>query len=459
MSASALPLPPTFNESYDQSFVLRSQNTYGRDFAEPLSRPDDVFWSLCRVLETLLFVAERHNIPMWAEYGTLLGLKRDGSPILWDYDGDVGILDKDRITLLEAVQKDQKAGLCPEDFVMDEQYYQDRGCMACYFRDHRNEICDIIFYEERDGMVASLQSEKILTEYPCAYNYSLPVEDVFPLEPTIMLGHRIYTWKNWQRPLDLVYGDWRTPLKDKSSWIVFDFHGPCVVPVPVHDNVDTFQQFRELKEKSKVPLILRKTALLETTEERYRQAVKFQKRPVFGYTDSTTWEPQNEAVDVFWTEYLEHRLRFNVVDAPCDDLDVMPKEWTEYAHKMLGKDFDDSALCWVLTNAPCVSHWHTDHMYNGPGQGNPGGWMKVQKGRKIWWALPQEHLNHLISKGHPYGSLAKLSLSEMLQLENSYAWGKILYGEVSDGDIFWFPPECLHKVITLEDTYGFGGYV
>ena len=39
------------------------------------------------------------------------------------------------------------------------------------------------------------------------------VEDVLPLKPDILLGHRVWTWNNWEMPLNLTYGDWRTPLK------------------------------------------------------------------------------------------------------------------------------------------------------------------------------------------------------------------------------------------------------
>jgi hypothetical protein len=84
------------------------------------------------VLEALLTVAEKHNIQVWADYGTLLGLKRDKGVILWDYDADLGMFDVDRERLLEAVKIEQAKGTITPLLVMDEKYYDDRGCMAAY---------------------------------------------------------------------------------------------------------------------------------------------------------------------------------------------------------------------------------------------------------------------------------------------------------------------------------------
>jgi lipopolysaccharide cholinephosphotransferase len=97
-----------------------------------LQTPDPVHWRICSVLESLLTVAEKHGIQMWADYGTLLGLKRERGVILWDYDADLGMFDSDREKLLAAVKLEQQKGTITPLLVMDENYYKDRGCMAAY---------------------------------------------------------------------------------------------------------------------------------------------------------------------------------------------------------------------------------------------------------------------------------------------------------------------------------------
>ncbi len=82
------PASQLFNPSYNSTLSPQQyQDKYGRVFDSRLTAPDPVHWRICTILESLLKVAEYHNIKMWADYGTLLGLKRDRGVILWDYDG------------------------------------------------------------------------------------------------------------------------------------------------------------------------------------------------------------------------------------------------------------------------------------------------------------------------------------------------------------------------------------
>lgn len=248
------------NPTYDAAAMpLASQEKYGRVFSSRLDKPDRVYYRICSVLESLLKVAAYHNIQMWADYGTLLGLKRERGVILWDYDADLGMFQADRERLLAAVKLEQERGSITPDLIMDEAYYNDVGCMAgagagdpakpVFFFDlvllrpafsvpqgrregqgeHlRHQLSTLradgwlsptltcalpVFNVIENGVVKSLQTQAVLDEYPCAYNYMGKVEDVLPLKPDILLGHRVWTWNNWEMPLNLTYGDWRTPLK------------------------------------------------------------------------------------------------------------------------------------------------------------------------------------------------------------------------------------------------------
>jgi hypothetical protein len=45
--------------------------------------------------DNLLILLNKYGIAYWADYGTLLGVVRDGDMIPWDYDVDFGILDSE----------------------------------------------------------------------------------------------------------------------------------------------------------------------------------------------------------------------------------------------------------------------------------------------------------------------------------------------------------------------------
>lgn len=95
------------------------------------------------------------------------------------------------------------------------------------------KLTNVFVFDVALDMVKSLQEQKVLDDYPCAYNYMGKVSDVLPLLPDTLLGHRVWTWNNWQLPLDLTYGNWRKPLKSVADWIVPAFHGPSVHPIKV----------------------------------------------------------------------------------------------------------------------------------------------------------------------------------------------------------------------------------
>lgn len=87
-AAAATVASSLVNPNYNSTLSPQQyQDKYGRVFDSRLTQPDAVHWRICTIIESLLKVAEYHNIKMWADYGTLLGLKRDKGVILWDYDG------------------------------------------------------------------------------------------------------------------------------------------------------------------------------------------------------------------------------------------------------------------------------------------------------------------------------------------------------------------------------------
>lgn len=58
--------------------------------------------ALRRILKDVAFVLNRHGIDYWADFGTLLGLSRDGDVILGDKDVDLCVLDVERPRVMAA---------------------------------------------------------------------------------------------------------------------------------------------------------------------------------------------------------------------------------------------------------------------------------------------------------------------------------------------------------------------
>jgi hypothetical protein len=58
--------------------------------------------ALRRVLHDVAEILGAHGVPYWADFGTLLGLARDGDIILGDKDVDLCVLDRDRPLVMGA---------------------------------------------------------------------------------------------------------------------------------------------------------------------------------------------------------------------------------------------------------------------------------------------------------------------------------------------------------------------
>lgn len=71
-------------------------------------------------------------------------------------------------------------------------------------------------------------------------------------------------------------------------------------------------------------VIFRQTSLLDTTEQQYRAALAVQKRPIFGYKSSIEWDKHHASATETYDLFCNRALPYNIVDAPVDDLSVLP---------------------------------------------------------------------------------------------------------------------------------------
>ncbi len=413
----------------------------------PLLKPTQSYWNLTKLTEIFLHHCERHNIVVWAEFGSLIGLKRHGGAVIpWDYDGDFGMMVADKERFLKTFIEETE-----DEIVADrDYYYSDPGCMAFYLKNYPDDIIDIIFYEETEHNINSLMNEKTKHDYPSNDGYCYQKVDFYPLSKELMLGHFVYVPYNWDKILTINYGTWKEYPDKFKNYIDQPFLGS-----PFHEmsrySINNFEELKKLVDTSTVPFILDKTDFLSCDQEQYQKLIDNQSSGIYGYKSSISWSYLEEPAHKVWTDYLSKSLTHNVVDSPIDDKSFLPEIWNKYVENKLG-DWYKLSLCWVMTNSPKVTHFHTDPEY-------AGGYMKLLAGEKIWWCIAPLDYHYLCNKGYSVKSLAKLQIHELMQLENNYLFGKIYTGVVRDEDLLWFPVNTLHKVITTKDSYEFGGYL
>jgi phosphorylcholine metabolism protein LicD len=109
-------------------------------------RPDCCTHLLKEVLFFTTDLLERHGIPYWIDYGTLLGAVRDGGFIPWDSDADLGVDRKDWPRVLELLPEFERAGY----------FYWERpdgGAIASSTQNWNH--LDIFYWEERDGWMVN----------------------------------------------------------------------------------------------------------------------------------------------------------------------------------------------------------------------------------------------------------------------------------------------------------------
>ena len=412
------------------------------------NNPVQSYINISTIIETLLAHCEKHNIKIWAEYGTLIGWDRHNGVIPWDYDGDFGILVEDKDRLIKTF-KDEHSSF----YNMDIGYYNDNGCLAVLLNGNDNDLVDIIFFQDLGDRIDSLQSVVTKKEYPCNYDYCYQKEDLFPLKKTLFLGHNMYIPNNWKKVLEITYKDWKMYPNEFSEFIDPKYCSSAFKNIQ-ELNIDNFKELVTAVENLKEPFILRKTKFLDYNFDNFEKLINKQKE-IYGYKSSITWDFNTINGTDIWNSFKNNTLKINIVDSPTiiddDDVQVLDPEWKDYARNKL-KENNHFALTWILTNSPKITHFHTDPEF-------AGGYMKLLEGEKIWWCIKGEDLDYLVSKGNSFESLRELPLFEILKLENFYLWGKIFVNRLEDGDFLWFPLRCLHKVTTLRNSYGFGGYL
>lgn len=405
------------------------------------------YWTLSRIIEQLLDHCQRHDIILWPEFGTLIGVLRHSGVIPWDYDGNFALFADSKQKLIDTWNGENY-----ELFELDMNYYNDIGSGVVKTIGNEQDVVDLVFYEAKDERFESLQTEENISRYAAVDRYRYSKDEILPLTTTTLLGRRVFLPA---RPLPILqrhYGVWQEYPTEFDSWRLSRFVLPPVRPLPRKIATSVQSLIAVVDENPEIPFIVHQTDILACDQSQFQTLIDHQKELIYGYSSSTTWEWNDLTAEQVYRDWRNKSLAINIVDSPLDCKEgILPEEWQSYAKQKLGEQYS-LGLCWVFTNAPKVTHFHTDPKF-------AGGFMRLLQGEKIWWMVAPKDFEYLVTKGHTVQSLAKLNLVDMLQLEDNYLFGKIFVDTIRGGDLLWFPINTLHKVLTTEDSLGFGGYL
>ena len=408
------------------------------------NEPNNSYWNIFKLTEELLHICEKNDIVIWAEYGSLLGYYRHKGVIPWDYDGDFGIFSKDKPKLIQAFK------VYKSNILLDTDFYGDTGNSGLYFEGNFDDVIDIIYYDIKPDRIESMQSETTKINYPCKYNYCYDHNDFYPLEKTLFLGHTIYVPNKIERILKTVYGNWNEYPDEFKHYISEKYLRSPVKQIETFE-INNFDNLTKTIENMNSPFIVKNFKLLTDDTEKFKNLIINQKAPIFGYyQDIDRVIDEYPAKDIF-EQFISNQLKLNIVDSPVENKSILPQEWKTYIDNKLGEN-NDYSLTWILTNSPKITHFHTDPHFG-------GGFMKLIEGEKIWWCVNPVDFKFLTDQGHTVDELSKMNVNEIIRLDHNYLFGKLYVGKIADGDLIWFPINCLHKVITTKSSYGFGGYL
>lgn len=217
--------------------------------------------------------------------------------------------------------------------------------------------------------------------------------------------------------------------------------GPSLLPVAVHASG---------KEKIDLsrPFICRSFSSLPADPQLFKTLLCREKE-VYGYRNapqdnSFDWDDATFPGAMVWGRFCDRSLEINIVDSECSEKAPILHGWHFEALNI------PDSVGWVLTIAPKCSYFHVDPPYGDC-------FMYLCRGRKVWLFISPEALAEVESR-HGFDIINRLTLPELLLLDEAFLWGKIWIGEICDGDFIYFPQDWPHYVRTFEDSFGYGGY-
>jgi phosphorylcholine metabolism protein LicD len=151
-------------------------------------------------------IAEKYNIKIFLQFGTLLGQQRNNNLICYDYDVDVGILSNDFNILSRELKKKVNSDIYS---VVVTDFFLSRKIEIIHIKSHIT--IDIISYKEIENGIIQRDLNYFLFLY-LSYilnqcnKRDIPKEWLLPLRPVSFLGKKVYIPNNPQAFLICEYG-------------------------------------------------------------------------------------------------------------------------------------------------------------------------------------------------------------------------------------------------------------
>jgi len=205
-----------------------------------------------KLLKTFVAAAnalEGAGVPFFVAYGTAIGAHRDSDFIAWDddvdlavryddiarvfpdSDGNVDIEALDRVMRTKGFRKIKESGRYKDSWRCHKSHYP-----IVYKYRFRGKECDIFVLYRHDGFLWDFSKGRYRIKKDFSPGRKFP--DI-PLSSVKLGGRRVAAFPTlW---LDLLYGDWRSPVKKKDpggtaddSRLVFPpNHSGCRYPPPI----------------------------------------------------------------------------------------------------------------------------------------------------------------------------------------------------------------------------------
>lgn len=439
--------------------------------------------TLMYLLEELINFLNKEKIQYWIDWGTMLGFIRHGNVIPWDYDCDLCMLSEqyDQLvsTFAERNESDKNGRryrigrlLCLPDA------YKDDGCL--WVQDAENPEShlgiDVIRYRvigsSDHRIVKNCMNEETCTAYPCTIgSYDFAYEDIFPLRTGIMVGLPILLPNRIEELVVRGYGpDYSKfyPHEEYLGWLdVKDagpenessalekkkkFLGPPFKTVKQFRTLATGLDFyRNLKNEEKEPfLVYAPPEFSHLRAEELSELFKKEQNVLSWHeTETELFNDSYHLGQKLYQNWLDDELKYNVVDAPNNHLDLLPLLLKENL-KNMRDDAKEYSICYALTKQNNLTKYHEDVLGDG--------WVYLKCGRKIWHIISRKDVEYLEEHGYPLISIKDLNFTELVTLLDGYLWSKVWVGLMGPSDFIYFPECYAHRVITYDKSFGICGY-
>lgn len=161
------------------------------------------------------------RVPWWVDYGTLLGLARDGRIIAHDRDVDLGFFGKDWAKVHDVASRLRDLGYYPSHSRYKEDNPKQPWCggdsLTVYrSKSNRNHVDLFPWYEQ--GEMCHRASYLDVDRYK---GRAFPFTKLWPLQPLTWEGILVWAPKDLHWFVCHRYGDnWRTPLTSNNDGVV-----------------------------------------------------------------------------------------------------------------------------------------------------------------------------------------------------------------------------------------------